>query len=140
MVLLALLPLAACHRVPRARMSGHVDKLTVIDRVIGTGHVARPGMDVLVQYTGWLYDKHAPDLHGTKFDSSRDRSAPFSFVLGEGQVIPGWDQGIVGMRVGGKRTLLIPAGLAYGARGAGGVIPPGASLVFDVELVDATPR
>ncbi|MDA3912980.1 FKBP-type peptidyl-prolyl cis-trans isomerase [Oleiagrimonas sp.] len=139
LVLLAVM-LVSCGRAPKVHMSGHVDSLGIIDHTVGSGRVARPGMDVLVQYTGWLYDKDAPHDHGTRFDSSRDRSAPFSFVLGKGQVIAGWDKGIVGMRVGGTRTLMIPAKLAYGERGAGGVIPPGASLVFDVELVDATPR
>lgn len=133
--LVALVP--ACKGPSEARMHGHVDKLVVIDRTVGTGTQAEPGMDVQVQYTGWLYDDRAADKHGSKFDSSRDRTAPFAFVLGEGQVIPGWDQGVAGMRVGGRRTLLIPAALAYGSRGAGGVIPPGASLVFDVELVSA---
>ncbi|NKZ37551.1 FKBP-type peptidyl-prolyl cis-trans isomerase [Oleiagrimonas citrea] len=136
-----LLSVAACKAPPKPAMHGQVDKLTVIDRSVGTGKEARPGMDVLVQYTGWLYDDRKADKHGTQFDTSRTRSAPFSFVLGEGQVIPGWDQGVAGMRVGGKRTLLIPASLAYGARGAGGgVIPPNASLVFNIELVDAQPR
>ncbi|KGI78415.1 peptidylprolyl isomerase [Oleiagrimonas soli] len=130
----------ACKAPPKVELHGQVDKLTVIDRAVGTGKEAKPGMDVLVQYTGWLYDDRKTDKHGTQFDTSRTRSAPFSFVLGEGQVIPGWDQGVAGMRVGGKRTLLIPAALAYGDRGAGGVIPPGASLVFDVELVDAQTR
>lgn len=131
---------SACHKPPKVRMHGHVDKLVVIDRTVGTGPEAKPGMDVQVQYTGWLYDDRAADKHGTQFDSSRDRTAPFAFVLGQGQVIPGWDQGVAGMRVGGKRTLLIPASLAYGSRGAGGVIPPDASLVFNVELVSAQAR
>lgn len=137
--LLILLTLAACSSPPEAQASGHVDKLTVIDRKVGTGTEAKAGMDVLVQYTGWLYDEHAGDKHGTKFDSSRDHGGtPFSFILGQGKVISGWDQGVAGMRVGGKRTLLIPADLGYGSRGAGGVIPPNASLVFDVELIDAS--
>lgn len=136
--LLALLALAACSGTPPPSTGGHVDKLVATDLKVGDGAEAKPGMEVLVNYTGWLYDEKAADKHGTKFDSSLDHGTPFSFVLGTGQVIPGWDQGVAGMRVGGKRELLIPADLGYGARGAGGgVIPPGASLVFEVELVDA---
>jgi FKBP-type peptidyl-prolyl cis-trans isomerase FkpA len=140
MLVSLMVVLPACKGPPKVRMHGHVDKLVVIDRKAGTGPVAKPGMDVQVQYTGWLYDDRAADKHGTEFDSSRDHTAPFAFVLGQGQVIPGWDQGVAGMRVGGKRTLLIPASLAYGSRGAGAVIPPGASLVFNVELVSAQAR
>ena len=135
--LLALFALAACTAAPPAHATGSVDKLTVIDQKVGTGVEAKPGMKVTVQYTGWLYDKSAKDNHGKKFDSSRDHGEPFSFVLGAGNVIDGWDQGVAGMHVGGKRTLLIPPALGYGAEGAGADIPPNASLVFDVELLDA---
>ncbi|TAL84328.1 MAG: FKBP-type peptidyl-prolyl cis-trans isomerase [Rhodanobacter sp.] len=135
--LLALTLLAACSATPQAHANGQVDKLTVIDQKVGTGAEAKPGMTVTVQYTGWLYDKDAKDKHGKKFDSSLDHGQPFSFVLGQGSVIEGWDKGVVGMRVGGKRTLLIPAALGYGAAGAGSDIPPNASLVFDVELLSA---
>jgi FKBP-type peptidyl-prolyl cis-trans isomerase len=102
---------------------------------IGTGAEAKQGQTVSVHYTGWLYDPNAADKHGKQFDSSRTRGTPFKFPLGAGRVIKGWDQGVAGMKVGGKRTLTIPAQLAYGARGAGGVIPPNAVLVFDVELM-----
>ena len=102
----------------------------------GTGAEAQPGRNVVVHYTGWLYDASRPDRKGAQFDSSRDRNEPFSFNLGAGEVIQGWDQGVTGMRVGGQRTLTIPPGLGYGARGAGGVIPPNATLLFDVELLD----
>ncbi len=136
--LLVLLALAACTAAPPAHASGQVDKLSMIDTRVGSGAEAKAGMKVTVQYTGWLYDASAKDKHGTRFDSSRDHGEPFSFVLGAGNVIAGWDQGVVGMRVGGKRTLLIPASLGYGAAGAGGDIPPNASLVFDVELLDAS--
>jgi FKBP-type peptidyl-prolyl cis-trans isomerase FkpA len=140
LLLSLVLVVAACQAPARTEMHGHVEKLVVIDHKIGTGTRAEPGMDVQMQYTGWLYDDRKPDKHGSEFDSSRDHSAPFAFVLGQGQVIAGWDQGVAGMRVGGKRTLIIPASLAYGSRGAGDVIPPGATLVFDVELVSAAPR
>lgn len=102
--------------------------LQVQDMVVGGGQEVVPGMAVAVHYTGWLAD-------GTKFDSSLDRGEPFSFLLGQGQVIKGWDLGVAGMRVGGKRHLIIPSDLGYGDRGAGDVIPPGATLVFDVELL-----
>ena len=134
--LLTVFALTACSTPPPAHASGDVDKLTVIDQKVGTGPEAKAGMDVLVHYTGWLYDENAKDKHGAKFDSSHDHGAPFNFTLGAGRVIEGWDQGVAGMKVGGKRTLLIPADLGYGARGAGRDIPPNASLVFDVELID----
>ncbi|MSO46418.1 MAG: FKBP-type peptidyl-prolyl cis-trans isomerase [Acidobacteria bacterium] len=102
----------------------------------GTGAEAVAGRTVTVHYTGWLYDAARPDRKGAKFDSSRDRNEPFPFNLGGGQVITGWDQGVAGMKVGGQRTLTIPPAMGYGARGAGGVIPPNATLVFDVELLD----
>ncbi|MGD9600672.1 MAG: FKBP-type peptidyl-prolyl cis-trans isomerase [Gammaproteobacteria bacterium] len=108
----------------------------MVDHVVGSGAVAEAGKTVIVHYTGWLFDADAPERKGRKFDSSRDRDEPFAFRLGVGQVIQGWDQGVAGMRVGGSRTLTIPPELGYGARGAGGVIPPNATLVFDVELLD----
>jgi len=106
------------------------------DVKLGTGAAATPGQTVHVHYTGWLFDADAPENKGRKFDSSRDRGDPFSFQLGAGHVIQGWDQGVAGMLVGGQRTLVIPPELGYGARGAGGVIPPNATLVFDVELLE----
>ena len=96
----------------------------------------RYGKPVIVHYTGWLYDPSKPDQKGAKFDSSRDRQVPFGFIIGAGRVIKGWDEGVVGMKVGGQRTLIIPPAMAYGERGAGGVIPPNATLIFDVELVE----
>ncbi len=101
----------------------------------GTGAEAVSGKNVSVHYTGWLYDEAAPEHKGKKFDSSRDRNEPFEFRLGAGMVIQGWDQGVAGMKIGGQRTLIIPADMGYGKRGAGGVIPPNATLVFDVELL-----
>jgi FKBP-type peptidyl-prolyl cis-trans isomerase len=102
----------------------------------GTGTEATSGKAVVVHYTGWLYDTTKPNSHGAKFDSSRDRNEPFGFVLGAGRVIKGWDDGVTGMKVGGQRTLVIPPQMGYGARGAGGVIPPNATLIFDVELLE----
>ncbi|WP_149540347.1 FKBP-type peptidyl-prolyl cis-trans isomerase [Siccirubricoccus phaeus] len=107
----------------------------MIDRKLGTGAEALPGQNVEVHYTGWLFDAAAPENKGRKFDSSRDRDEPFVFLLGAGHVIAGWDQGVAGMKVGGERTLIIPPELGYGARGAGGVIPPNATLLFEVELL-----
>jgi FKBP-type peptidyl-prolyl cis-trans isomerase FkpA len=104
------------------------------DAVVGTGAEAKPGRNVTVHYTGWLYEN---DEQGAKFDSSKDRGEPFIFPLGAGMVIKGWDEGVQGMKEGGQRTLIIPANLGYGARGAGGVIPPNATLKFVVELLGA---
>ena len=117
-------------------MSKTITELVKIDQVVGTGREAEPGLNVTVHYTGWLYDPSKPEGHGAKFDSSVDRRDPVIFYLGGAQVIRGWDEGVVGMKVGGKRTLIIPSHMAYGERGAGGVIPPYATLVFDVELLN----
>ena len=114
----------------------NITELMKTDVREGTGNEAVSGRNVTVHYTGWLYNEANADHKGTKFDSSRDRNEPFTFRLGAGQVITGWDQGVAGMKVGGQRTLTIPPGMGYGARGAGGVIPPNAALLFDVELLD----
>jgi FKBP-type peptidyl-prolyl cis-trans isomerase FkpA len=106
--------------------------LQIQDTRVGEGAEAVPGRNVVVHYTGWLYED---GQQGAKFDSSRDRDEPFIFPLGEGMVIRGWDEGVQGMKVGGQRTLIIPPALGYGARGAAGVIPPNATLKFDVELL-----
>ncbi len=105
------------------------------DTVIGTGATAAAGQHVTVHYTGWLFDADAPQNRGRKFDSSKDRNDPFDFSLGAGMVIGGWDEGVQGMQVGGTRVLTIPPELGYGASGAGGVIPPNATLIFEVELL-----
>jgi FKBP-type peptidyl-prolyl cis-trans isomerase FkpA len=130
--------LAACSRpsLPPAAAEDRVATLAVTDTVVGEGAAATSGSKVSVHYSGWLYDHTKPDQKGAEFDSSRKHGAPFEFTLGKGQVIPGWDQGVTGMKVGGQRRLVIPSYLAYGDSGAGGVIPPGATLVFDVELMD----
>ncbi len=107
--------------------------LQYIDEVVGDGSEAKGGEQVIVHYTGWLYNNREK---GKKFDSSVDRGEPFKFPLGAGRVIAGWDQGVKGMKIGGKRTLILKPELGYGARGAGGVIPPNAMLIFDVELLD----
>lgn len=119
---------------PHAATS-EVTELQKIDVKEGTGDEAGIGKTVSVHYTGWLYDATAPDKKGKKFDSSHDRKEPFSFLLGAGRVIKGWDQGVQGMKIGGQRTLIIPPHMAYGAHGAGNVIPPNATLIFDVELI-----
>lgn len=115
--------------------TGNMTELIKTDHKIGEGELAITGKQVVVHYTGWLYDEAAPENRGKQFDSSHDRGQPFDFPLGAGHVIKGWDQGVEGMKVGGQRTLIIPSSLGYGARGAGGVIPPNAKLVFDVELL-----
>jgi len=114
----------------------NITSLQVTDSKVGNGAEATAGKQVTVHYTGWLYDPKAADKRGKKFDSSKDHGDPFAFKLGARQVISGWDQGVAGMKVGGTRTLVIPSELGYGSRGAGGVIPPNATLVFDVELLD----
>jgi len=119
-----------------SKFGANVTELKTIDQKPGTGAEAVAGKTVIVHYTGWLYDPATPDGHGKKFDSSVDRGVPFGFLLGSGKVIKGWDEGVAGMKVGGKRTLVIPPQKAYGERGAGGVIPPSATLVFDVELIE----
>lgn len=135
---LAALPQLACtHDDPSHTQAPSPVGETLIktDHKEGDGAVAAAGQQVTVHYTGWLFDAAAKDNKGKKFDSSRDRNDPFTFGLGAGQVIRGWDEGVAGMKIGGQRTLIIPATMGYGSRGAGGVIPPNATLVFDVELL-----
>ena len=110
-----------------------IKELIITDNKVGEGREAEKGLTVTVHYTGWLYEKGEKT---SKFDSSVDRREPFSFVLGVGQVIKGWDQGVNGMQVGGSRTIIIPSDMGYGSRGAGNVIPPNSDLIFDVELIE----
>ncbi len=144
-----LIPVALCAAVACGRGNSTSDipegkpmadsgitKLQMVDSVVGTGTEARPGRTVRVHYTGWLYDASKDDKRGTKFDSSKDSGQPFDFSLGAKEVIPGWDEGVAGMKVGGKRILTIPPAMGYGARGAGGIIPPNATLVFEVDLLE----
>ena len=123
------------HRRGNHAMITTASGLQYEDTTPGTGAEAQAGQSVSVHYTGWLHDPAQPDGKGRKFDSSKDRGDPFEFDLGAGMVIRGWDEGVQGMKVGGTRLLLIPAALGYGARGAGGVIPPNATLLFEVDLL-----
>src|SRR5580698_10338925 len=126
----------AAAAISSAHAQGNVitmpDGLKIIDVKAGTGASPKTGQTCVMHYTGWLYKG---GVKGKKFDSSVDRNEPFEFAIGQGNVIKGWDEGVATMKVGGKRTLIIPPALGYGARGAGGVIPPNATLMFDVELL-----
>ena len=113
-----------------------VTELQITDVEVGSGATAQAGAGIVVHYTGWLYEPEQTDNKGAKFDSSVDRNQPFEFTLGAGRVIKGWDQGFDGMQVGGKRVLVIPPDMGYGERGAGGAIPPNATLMFEVELLE----
>jgi len=135
-VFLSCFLLAGCQGAPAQLPEGAVTELLMVDEKVGDGDIAEPGVVAVVHYTGWLYDESADNRRGTKFDSSVDRGQPFTFPLGGGRVIRGWDQGVAGMKVGGKRVLFIPPEFGYGARGAGNVIPPNATLVFEVELLE----
>jgi FKBP-type peptidyl-prolyl cis-trans isomerase FkpA len=119
-----------------ASTGNEVMAMQKIDLAPGSGPEIKVGQNAVVHYTGWLYDAAAPENKGKKFDSSVDRNDAFEFPVGGGMVIKGWDEGVAGMKVGGKRRLVIPPDMGYGARGAGGVIPPNATLVFDVELLE----
>lgn len=141
----AVPPVQSVQPVPEAPPAPALPPISVLpepaplvktDTRMGAGRQAVPGSKVFVHYTGWLYTGDSKRARGRKFDSSVDRGEPLSFVLGTGRVIKGWDQGVEGMKVGGKRTLIIPSHLAYGERGAGTVIKPGADLIFDVQLVN----
>ena len=139
--LLGILLIAACQQQGETGMSENASDasmtgLQITDVTTGDGATAEAGQTVIVHYTGWLYDPSQADNKGEKFDSSVDRGQTFSFSLGAGQVIRGWDEGFAGMQIGGKRILIIPPEMGYGARGAGGVIPPNATLMFEVDLIE----
>ncbi len=127
-------PVTAAAAVSSATPGPLAESLIITDTKVGTGKEAMAGAEVEVNYTGWLYRPLAKDFHGKQFDSSIGRG-PFTFKLGAGMVIKGWDKGVAGMKVGGKRTLIIPGNMAYGSRGAGNDIPPNSALIFDVELL-----
>src|SRR5215211_9508704 len=129
--MLTSIPAPAAAQTPGKTMTT-ASGLQISDTTVGTGASPKPGQICVMHYTGWLYEN---GKKGKKFDSSVDRNEPFEFPIGQQRVIAGWDEGVATMKVGGKRTLIIPAKLGYGARGAGGVIPPNATLIFDVELV-----
>lgn len=143
----AALLAAACSKEPPSvpPMAGSasvpaITELQKIDRVEGTGEGISAGQTAVVHYTGWLYEPGAPDHKGKQFDSSRERGKPFRFTIGAGGVIKGWDEGVQGMQPGGQRQLIVPPSLGYGERGAGGgVIPPNATLLFDIELLAIEP-
>ena len=124
---------APANAQPTGKAMTTASGLQIIDTKPGTGPTPKTGQTCVMHYTGWLYENGAK---GKKFDSSVDRGEPFEFKIGVRQVIAGWDEGVASMKVGGKRTLIIPAALGYGAQGAGGVIPPNATLLFEVELLD----
>jgi FKBP-type peptidyl-prolyl cis-trans isomerase FkpA len=133
---LVTLPVAAQTGAGPTAATAEIKELVIKDTKAGEGKVAEKGKAVLVHYTGWLYEPAAPEQKGKQFDSSVGRVTPFGFIIGAGRVIKGWDEGVVGMKKGGKRTLIIPPAKAYGERGAAGAIPPNATLLFEVELID----
>ena len=141
-MLLALIITVSCQNTGDQQMSDEQDRPTTVtemiveDIVVGDGAEATAGASAVVHYTGWLYAPGNPDNRGNKFDSSVDRGQPFTFPVGQGRVIRGWDEGVAGMKVGGKRVLIIPPDMGYGARGAGDAIPPNSTLLFEVELLD----
>jgi len=141
-MLLALIITVSCQNTGDQQLSDEQDRPTTVtemiveDIVVGDGAEATAGASAVVHYTGWLYAPGNPDNRGNKFDSSVDRGQPFTFPVGQGRVIRGWDEGVAGMKVGGKRVLIIPPDMGYGARGAGDTIPPNSTLLFEVELLD----
>ncbi len=133
----AALSQASCTQAPAAKAPSAAapTQLVVVDRKEGDGHTVGGGEPVVVHYSGYLWDASAPGNKGEQFDSSLQHPSPFGFIVGAGRVIKGWDEGVIGMKVGGQRTLIIPAEKGYGARGSGEKIPPNSALVFDIELM-----
>jgi FKBP-type peptidyl-prolyl cis-trans isomerase FkpA len=136
LALLATVLLALGALTPRPAHADDVPQLVITDQKVGTGSKAQDDSDVRINYTGWLYNAKAADHHGAKFDSSYDSGRPLDFTVGAEEVIPGMDSAVRGMRVGGKREVIIPSNMGYGARGAGSDIPPNSALVFDIELLE----
>lgn len=133
-------PNAGAGPVPSAPATLPASELKIIDRELGGGRLVESGRAALVHYTGWLYDEKAPDNKGKQFDTSANRGLPFGFIVGVGKVIKGWDQGVLGMKVGGKRTLIVPPQLGYGDKDVGnGLIPANSTLLFDIELLEVKP-
>ncbi|GLQ90159.1 FKBP-type peptidyl-prolyl cis-trans isomerase [Dyella flagellata] len=130
----ALLALGALG--PQPALADDVPSFVAKDVVVGTGNTARDDSEVRIQYTGWLYDAKTPDHHGAKIDSSYDSGRPLSFTMGAGEVVEGMESGVRGMKVGGKRTIIVPSRMGYGHRGAAPEVPPNSALVFDIELLD----
>jgi FKBP-type peptidyl-prolyl cis-trans isomerase len=135
-VWLTLLTVACGGSSPPAPGKSEIKTLVSVDEKVGEGTEATWGHGVLVHYTGWIYDENRSQKRGRKFDSSRDRNEPLPFTIGAGQVIKGWEEGVNGMKVGGRRRLTIPPDKAYGAEGLGELIPPHATLIFDIELLE----
>lgn len=133
---LTLIATACSRSAPPPPGTSEITQLVSVDEKVGEGTEATWGRDVLVHYTGWIYDEKRNQKRGREFDSSRDRNEPLAFKLGGNEVIKGWEEGVNGMKVGGRRLLTIPPQMAYGAEGLGELIPPNATLIFDVELVD----
>ena len=141
-LLAAVLSIVACspkQEAPRVAAPSSVTELQITDLKVGEGAEIKTGQFAIMNYTGWLYETAAKDNKGKEFDSSKNAGKPFRFRLGIGDVIKGWDKGVAGMKIGGSRRLVIPPSLGYGDTGAGDVIPPGATLVFDVELTGIDP-
>jgi len=136
LILLLTAAAFACGKDNDVMPESNITELITTDTTVGSGHEAVAGRSVTVHYTGWLYDPRKDDKKGPQFDSSRGKNDPFTFRLGAGRVIRGWDEGVAGMKVGGRRMLTIPPDYGYGRPGSPGVIPPNATLLFDVELLD----
>jgi FKBP-type peptidyl-prolyl cis-trans isomerase FkpA len=134
--LLTLLTCACSSSAPPPPGKSPITQLVSVDEKVGTGAEAMFGNEVLVHYSGWIYDENRSQKRGREFDSSRDRNDPLAFTVGAGEVIKGWDEGVIGMKVGGRRVLTVPPDMAYAKDGLGELIPPDATLIFDIELIE----